>query len=174
MLPDDHPRRRGDRCRVGDRVLAVGSPGVPGPGAWPDRRVGEAEHYRFHFPDGNASVARLLVRALVPATVPGHTVETSSRRERNTAGSTTRVPRFGSASQCAVRARHTDSGEREVECVCARRAVVVGARGACVLACWNSVIPGICPGCGDAADALRYGIKVPLVYTNVALRRWSS
>src|SRR5262249_15112446 len=30
---------------------------------------------RFHFPDGNASIARLLVRELIPAAVPGHSVE---------------------------------------------------------------------------------------------------
>src|SRR4029077_9699593 len=31
--------------------------------------------YKFHFPDGNASIARLLVRALIPQAVPGSTVE---------------------------------------------------------------------------------------------------
>src|SRR4029077_9926182 len=33
------------------------------------------EPYIFHFPDGNASVARLLVRKLIPAVVPGHDME---------------------------------------------------------------------------------------------------
>src|SRR5207249_208503 len=31
--------------------------------------------YRFHFPDGNASIARLLVRSLIPEAVPGEGVE---------------------------------------------------------------------------------------------------
>src|SRR4029077_19375232 len=31
--------------------------------------------YKFHFPDGNASIARLLVRSLIPRAVPGGTVE---------------------------------------------------------------------------------------------------
>ena len=31
--------------------------------------------YRFHFPDGNASIARLLVRSLIPQAVPGSTLE---------------------------------------------------------------------------------------------------
>ncbi len=35
----------------------------------------EQQPYFFHFPDGNASIARMLVRALIPAAVPGHTVE---------------------------------------------------------------------------------------------------
>ena len=33
------------------------------------------EPYIFHFPDGNASVARLLVRALIPGAVPGSTMD---------------------------------------------------------------------------------------------------
>src|SRR5205823_10391211 len=33
------------------------------------------EPYIFHFPDGNASVARLLVRSLIPEAIPGHTME---------------------------------------------------------------------------------------------------
>ena len=31
----------------------------------------EAEKYFFHFPDGNATIARLLVRQLIPAAIPG-------------------------------------------------------------------------------------------------------
>src|SRR6266852_1011143 len=40
--------------------------------------IGEREKeepYIFHFPDGNASIARLLVRSLIPSTIPGHTME---------------------------------------------------------------------------------------------------
>ena len=33
--------------------------------------------YNFHFPDGNASVARLLVRALIPDALPGTTAQDS-------------------------------------------------------------------------------------------------
>jgi len=32
----------------------------------------EAEKYFFHFPDGNASIARLLVRKLIPGVIPGN------------------------------------------------------------------------------------------------------
>src|ERR1700758_4384244 len=34
----------------------------------------EAEKYFFHFPDGNATIARLLVRQLIPDAVPGNSV----------------------------------------------------------------------------------------------------
>src|SRR6202163_2800953 len=36
---------------------------------------GKKEPYIFHFPDGNASVARLLVRSLIPAALPGDSME---------------------------------------------------------------------------------------------------
>jgi spermidine dehydrogenase len=39
------------------------------------------------------------------------------------------------------------------------------------MACWHSVIPWVCPEVpADQREALRYGAKVPLVYTSVALR----
>jgi len=44
---------------------------------------------------------------------------------------------------------------------------------ACILACWNMVIPYLCPEMSDGQkEALAYNVKVPLVYTNVQLRNW--
>src|SRR3984885_2918926 len=51
-----------------------GPPG-PGLGAEITKQDEGDEPYIFHFPDGNASVARLLVRSLIPASAPGHTME---------------------------------------------------------------------------------------------------
>ena len=65
--------------------------------------------YTFHFPDGNATIARLLVRNLIPAAVPGHDcrdVVTAPGRLR--ASSTGRTTRSASASPAScVRARNT-------------------------------------------------------------------
>jgi spermidine dehydrogenase len=49
-------------------------------------------------------------------------------------------------------------------------------RGAtCILACWNMVIPHMCPELPDKQkEALVYGVKVPLVYTNVLIRNWEA
>ena len=45
----------------------------------------------------------------------------------------------------------------------------------CVLACWNSVIPYLCPELpAPQREALAYGIKAPIVYTNVLLNNWRS
>ena len=45
----------------------------------------------------------------------------------------------------------------------------------CILACWHVVIPYICDELPDKQkDALASAAKVPLLYTNVAIRNWTS
>src|SRR5271169_264156 len=65
-------------------VWPFGLPGFQGskldPGSAPHMGYTAAGYadggsYKFHFPDGNASIARLLVRSLIPQAVPGSTVE---------------------------------------------------------------------------------------------------
>ena len=135
--------------------------------------------YRFHFPDGNASIARLLVRTLVPEAVPGHTVEDIVTARIDYA----RLDRPGAAvrlrlGSLAVRARQVGGpgSSREVEVYYARAQRVYAVRGrGCVLACWHMVIPSLCPELPEPQkEALMYGAKVPLVYTNVALRNWTA
>ncbi|MGH9331924.1 MAG: NAD(P)-binding protein, partial [Vicinamibacterales bacterium] len=152
-------------------------PGFQGMKLGPVEESPEAARYRFHFPDGNATIARLLVRALNPAVVPGSTVEdvVTSRVDYgrlDEPGVAVRI-RLGSL---AVRARHVEPERREVEVAYIREGRVSSVRGAaCILACWNSVIPGLCPDLPEEQrEALVYGAKVPLVYTNVALGRWTA
>jgi spermidine dehydrogenase len=139
----------------------------------------EKEPYHFHFPDGNASIARLLVRALVPDAATGHTTEDIvttkfdySNLDRS--GSSVRIR----LSSTAVRVRHDgDPGSaKEVQVTYAREKQVynVRAKGA-VLACWNMMIPYLCPELPDTQkEALRYGSKVPLVYSVVAVKDWKA
>jgi spermidine dehydrogenase len=133
--------------------------------------------YTFHFPDGNASIARLLVRALVPGAVPGRTVQDSvlarvdySALDRPS--SPVRI-RLNSTAVLVQHAGRTASASA-VDVVYARDAKVFAVRAThVVLACWNMVIPSICPDLPDAQkEALKYGVKVPLVYTTVALKHW--
>jgi spermidine dehydrogenase len=45
----------------------------------------------------------------------------------------------------------------------------------CVLACYNMIIPYLCPEMPEKQkDALHYAVKLPLVYTNVQIRNWES
>src|SRR3954470_15531413 len=51
----------------------LGYPGFDGLGL--PARSNPREPYIYHFPDGNASLARLLVRSLLPDAAPGHSME---------------------------------------------------------------------------------------------------
>src|ERR1700732_2460071 len=56
---------------------ALGSrfPGFAGLGLQDQEAPGLDEPYIYHFPDGNASIVRLLARSLIPAVAPGHTMD---------------------------------------------------------------------------------------------------
>jgi spermidine dehydrogenase len=133
--------------------------------------------YKFHFPDGNASIARLLVRSLNPQAVPGGTVEdvVTERIDYgrlDQADDTTRI-RLGGLAVSVSRIGPAASQEA-VEVVYSRMDRLYTARAKhCVLACWNMMIPYLCPQLPEKQkEALRYLVKVPLVYTNVALSNW--
>ena len=135
--------------------------------------------YNFHFPDGNASVARLLVRALRPDVLPGHTAQDSvlakadySKLDRADAPIRIRL------SSTAARVRHVgpSASATEVEVAYGREKKIYIVRAkAAVLACWNMMIPYICPDLPDKQkEALKYGVKVPLCYTSVSLKNWTA
>ncbi len=166
---------------------AIGLPGFQGmkldPGAAPHMSYSAAGYAnggsdRFHFPDGNASVARLMVRNLIPSAVPGNSVEdvvTAPIKydQLDSTGSSVRV-RLNST---VVRVRNIGEGTaREVEVTYASGKDVFTLRGGgCVLACWNMTIPYLCPELPEKQkEALHYLVKVPLVYTSLGLRNWTA
>lgn len=134
---------------------------------------------RLHFPDGNATIARLLIRNLIPAAIPGHTVEDLVTARANYArlddpASPVRVR----LSSTVVRAVNIGgvSGSKGVEVTYVRGGKAYTVRAPhCVLACWNMVIPYLCPELPEAQkSALHQLVKSPLVYTSVALRDWQA
>ncbi len=139
----------------------------------------DAEAYQFHFPDGNASIARLLMRGLIPAAVPGSTADdiVTARidyAKLDETSSRTRV-RLGST---VVRVAHNGPVEsaNDVTVHYVRDGKLYRARaGNTVLACWHHVIPYLCPDLpAPQLAALHYAKKVPLVYTNVFIRQWTA
>jgi spermidine dehydrogenase len=76
----------------------------------------------------------------------------------------------------AVRIRNVGepASGRAAEVVYARNGRLTTVRGkAVVLACWNMMIPHLCPELpARQKEALHYLVKVPLVYTSVVLRHW--
>src|SRR6185295_8865439 len=62
-------------CYESGDDYGVAYPGFQGLGLRGAGEAEEAEPYIFHFPDGNASIARLLVRQLVPGVLAGKTMD---------------------------------------------------------------------------------------------------
>lgn len=135
------------------------------------------EPYIHHFPDGNASVARMLVRELMPQVAPGSTMDDVVTAKFDY--SKLDLP----ASQVRLRLNSTvvhayNQGAPES----AREVAVVYVAGGnarrvlarrCVLACYNAMIPAICPELPtEQRAALSYMEKQPMLYTNVALKNW--
>jgi spermidine dehydrogenase len=166
-----------DCYHTGDEYQSITFPGFDGLGFPPWK---EEEPYIFHFPDGNASIARLLVRALLPDAVPGQSMDDvvtarADYSKLDEPGSVVRI-RLNST---AVRVQHTRpaaNAGREVEVAYMRGGKLQLVRGKhCVLACYNVMIPYLCPELPQAQkDALAYLVKAPLVYTHVALRNWTA
>jgi spermidine dehydrogenase len=139
----------------------------------------EAEKYFFHFPDGNASIARLLVRKLIPAAIPGNSASDvvtakADYSKLDDVSSATRI-RLNST---VVKVRHNGdpatAKEVEVSYFTDKKLKTVRAAN-CILACWHVVIPYIAEQLPDAQkEALSSAQKVPLLYTNVLLRNWTS
>jgi spermidine dehydrogenase len=152
----------------------------PSPGKGMNRdciRNKEADEYFFHFPDGNASIARMLVRRLIPGAIPGSTYTDIVTARANYAhldqpSSSVRI-RLNST---AVRVSHVGKPEtaKQVEVIYATGGKPYAIRAKqCVLACWNNVIPYICTELPEKQrDALSQTAKVPLLYTNVVLKNW--
>jgi len=148
----------------------MGYPGFGGLGL--PSSSGRGEPYIYHFPDGNASLARLLVRALLPGSAPGGTMEDIVLAPFN----------YDALDQAANAVRiRLDS-----TCIDVRNApdkVLVGylrggamhrveARHA-VLACFHMVIPHLMPELPEVQRAaLAQNVKTPIVYTNVVVRNW--
>ena len=147
------------------------------PGGHHGRQIGPGGGPTVHFPDGNATIARLLIRWLIPDAVPGKTMEDVGVARVDYAaldrpGQTARV-RLNST---VVHVRHEGEVSRAKEVVTSYvrggKTCQVRSR-AVVMACWNTFIPYLVPELPAAQkDAMAFGVKGPLVYTSVAVKNW--
>jgi spermidine dehydrogenase len=143
----------------------------------------EAESANFHFPDGNASVARLLVNRLVPDAIPDARDMDSVVAARadysklDLPANPTRIR----LSSIVVRVEHLAGAHGTVPTTVEKAVRVVYARpdgtrssvtaAGVVLACFNNIIPFMVPELPEPQrQALRYASKVPMQYTSVLLR----
>jgi spermidine dehydrogenase len=155
-------------------ALSSGYPGFSRLGLKDQEEAAFDEPYIYHFPDGNASIARLLVRSLIPAVAPGHTMDDVVLADFDYSKLDIDAPirlRLNSTA-VAVANDRAKGGSVDIGYMRAGALHRVQARQ-CVLACYNMIIPHIMPELPDAQKkALALGVKLPLVYTNVAIRNW--
>ena len=154
----------------------LGAPGFAGLGIGELEPVGHGldEPYIFHFPDGNAGVARALVRQLIPDAVPGSSIEDLvtarvdyDRLDRRDSNTRIRL------NSTAVNVRHS-ADQKNVEVIYVNFGDVHRVRAKHVIwAGYSAMVPHICPELpAEQAEAIAYASKVPLVYINIAVRNW--
>jgi spermidine dehydrogenase len=136
--------------------------------------------YLFHFPDGNASIARLLVGKLIPEALPANqsmnTIVSAllAYDKLDNPGSKTRIR----LSSPVVRVEHegTPQSSDRVRVSYRNGGKTCGVRArSCILACYNALIPALMPEIPQRQkEALAYPVKVPMLYTNVLLKKWTA
>jgi spermidine dehydrogenase len=186
MTPDALPVFLGNGGRNNKRVDTMpaleaaqhGAVGFNGLGLKFEENFNEGS-FLFHFPDGNASIARLLVGKLVPGALPTDLSMSSivqahlDYTKMDQSESTVRI-RLGST---VIRVLHEQQGEsRAVRVAYLKDGKPQIVRGAhCILACYNGLIPSLMPELPEKQrEALAYPVKVPMMYTNVFLRKWTA
>ncbi len=163
-----------DTATAGDSLFYVSLPGRNATGI-PDDELGDP--YIHHFPDGNASIARLLVRSMIPDVAPGSTMEdiVSARFNYDKLDLVDSAVRLR-LNSTVVRVENVGGPKTakqvNVSYVQNGQSARVAARH-CVLACYNAIIPSLCPELPEAQrKALAWPVKTPMIYTSVALRNW--
>ncbi len=137
----------------------------------------EDNPYIHHFPDGNAGVARALVKWLIPGVARGSNAEELILAKFNYDGldksSNTARIRLNST---VVNVEHGDeprnSSDVSVNYISDNKLYQVKGKSV-VMACYNMIIPHIVSGLPEEQSAaLKLQDKSPLQYTTVGLRNW--
>jgi len=137
----------------------------------------DPDEYIYHFPDGNAGVARALMRALIPGALPGSGMESLATASAlydklDVAGDPVRLRLNASVVKVKHDGAPATAKSATVTYVEKDMLKTVKA-GHVVLACWHRVIPYLTDELGDAqVEALQDQQKVPLIYSNVLIRNW--
>jgi spermidine dehydrogenase len=139
---------------------------------------GDSDETRFRFPDGNASVARLLVRKLIPGIAPGNTMEdvVTARFDYSMLDRPENLTRIRLSS--TVVDLHHQGGDLntnvDVTYVHGDKGRTVTA-GKVVWAGYHAILPHICSDVpNEQGAAMSSSVRAPLVYTNVLIRNWRS
>lgn len=135
--------------------------------------------YVHHFPDGNAGFCRVIVRAMIPEVAPGTTAEDvvlakfdysmlddPENDTRIRLNSTVIEVKHDGAIDEAQSVSVTYIRDGKPHRAKAKRVV---------LACWNMIIPHICPSLPEKQkEALALNVKIPYIFANVMVKNWQA
>jgi spermidine dehydrogenase len=147
-------------------------PGFQGLDIAAEDDISNTEPYIYHFPDGNASIARLLVRKLCPHVASGSTMEdiVTARFDYGQLDRPQAAVRLR-LSSTVVQLRNRENGvdllyvnggeARRIRC---RNVIYSG---------YDAMLPDVCAEIPPPQrESLSSCIRAPLVYVNVAVRNW--
>ncbi len=159
--------------------LQLSSGSIPGMGFTPAGYADTGGSVWLHFPDGNATIARGLVRQLIPAAIPGKSIEDLVTARVDYAElDRLEAPVRLRLNSTVLAVRHVGevdtASHTTVTYLRDGQAYAVNA-GHCIMACYNMMIPYLIPELPEAQKtALHELVKTPLVYTSVAIRHWQA
>ena len=125
----------------------------------------------YMFPDGNASVARLLVQKLIPSVAPKMKGFKDVASAQFNYGALDKIdePTGIRLNSTVVGVREVGGDRVEVDYVQKGTPSRITAER-CILACYNGLVPHLCPEMSEKQkEGLSYGVKIPFVYANVLL-----
>lgn len=158
------------------QAAGSGYPGFSGLGLpmHPNEAAKLEDPYIYHFPDGNASLARLLVRRLIPGAAPGSSMDDIlmapfDYARLDVSAAPTRLRLNSTVVALANTSDHVDVGYvhgADLKRVRASHVVYAG---------YNMMLPHVLPELvSDQKRALSHGVKAPLVYVKLAVRNWQA
>lgn len=167
-----------DWASSGTDVMSIRSAKSCGALGFAPKAVYDKENaYIYHFPDGNASIARALVKKMIPKVAKGNNAEELvlskfKYAELDKSSNAVRI-RLNST---VVKVEHggdpKNSNEVFVNYINDNKSYQVKGKRV-VMACYNMMIPHIINGLPEnQAAALRLQSKSPLQYTTVGLKNW--
>lgn len=137
--------------------------------------------YVHHFPDGNAGFCRTLVQALIPQVTslneatPGPEDVVLAQFDYAALDAPANPTRVRlNATVVAVNHDGPVDTATSVEVTYIQNSHARRVRGRkVILACWNMIVPYICPGLPTAQkEALSQNVKIPYVFANVMVKNW--
>ncbi|MEM1188979.1 MAG: NAD(P)-binding protein [Pseudomonadota bacterium] len=151
--------------------LDFGDDGLPGLGE-------DADFERVRFPDGNATIARMLVSRLIPSATDARQLEdvVTARFAYDRLDSRSNSTRIRLSSTVVSMAHRDGDLAAPVELTYVKDGAAHSVSSAQVLwSGYHAMLPHICPDVSEAqARSLSLSVRAPLVYTNVLISNWRS